>query len=167
MNLVPEGVCVGFPAAASVKTEKQNQCSGFHSGGVYTVTYSSLCVSTLRPLHSGSPSVCRRRLLCAHRRPSHSGTLRSCTLTDSRVFRQRSDKTNQLRLVLFALLLQHISSLRSPQSSTPSHVWFLKMHFSFTQVNSHSAIKRRVSDEAGLLLLAGNSSVFLRLANFN
>lgn len=47
--------------------------------------------------------------------------------------------TKPIYKCVFDLLLQHISSLRSPQSSIPSQVWLIDTHLVFTHLKPHSS----------------------------
>ncbi|TNN32333.1 hypothetical protein EYF80_057508 [Liparis tanakae] len=66
------------------------------------------------------------------RRPSGSGSFPSCILKDTTF---RSGRRGPCVGVL------HISSLRSPQSSTPLQVWFLETHFLLTHLKPQSEDK--------------------------
>lgn len=100
----------------------------------------SHCVSLLHLCRPSSPSLHRRLHLCANTHLCYTWTRPSCILKPGQ---HQNDWLFKRLSVIYKcdkernwLLLQHISSLRSPQSSTPSHVRLLNTHLELAQMKS-------------------------------
>lgn len=104
-----------------------------------SVCVSHSWVSMIHPRHPDSQSVRPWEHLYAHTHLSCSGKHPSCNLTNTIIHIVKDGICRAIKSIyVFGLPLQHISSLRSPQSSIPLQVWFRDTHFMFAHVKAHS-----------------------------
>lgn len=104
--------------------------------------WKQMSVSRIHLRHPDSRSVRLWARLYARKPRSYSGNLRSCNLTYNHRHCSRRHEQVTWSFLCHCLLLQHISSLRSPQSSTPSHVTFRETHLSLAHLKPHSSPER-------------------------